>query len=744
MIKKLIFNDVRQNKLLSTATVFFMTISAALLILTMLLFTELLGTIDSLMSKASVPDLMQMHAGEVDEAALARFAESRPEVQKWQLCRFLNLDNSRLILGEHNMVDSTQDNGLSVQSEQFDFMLDMDGKLPVVSPGEVYVPICYRAKYNLTVGDEMTVGEQKLTIIGFLRDAQMNSMMASSKRFLVNPADYKKMRSQGQEEYLIEFLLQEGADVNAFQTAYAGNRLPSNGPSITRPLIQMINALSDGMMIFVIFLVGIIVLLISMLCIHFILSIQMERDRKEVSMLKALGIGRRDIRRIYFTKYLLFSAVSALLGLSVALIAKGPLSSQFRELYGTAEKGAWAAVTAGFAAIFTESVILLSVHRSLRKTDKLSALDALFQRQKKKRGWVQYVLIGAVTAACTFLMLVPNNLYHTLSDPSFVTYMGIGSGALRIDVRQTDDIDGVTAEIADKLKQDSQVDKYVVLKTSSYPVLLPDGSRINLTVESGDHLVFPVNYSAGTAPRQDNEIALSALNAKELGLSVGDSLRLSSDGTEMDYTVCGIYSDITNGGKTAKIHSRETQTPAIWSVLYISLSESADEEAWIAKYRLFDVDVVKIADYVQDTYAQTLGQLLMASRCVCGIGMLVIAVVLGLFSRLIVERSRYTISLHKALGFTSRECGRDYFAAGMAPAVTGAAAGLLFGCLGGETLCGTVLKSFGAEGFRFVIHPAQALAGIPSLVLMAAALAIWWGTLGMKEIKACECCMGKE
>lgn len=744
MLQKMIWNDVRQNKILSAATVFFMTISAALLILTALLFSELLGTIDSLMARAMVPDLMQMHAGEVDEEILARFAESRPEVQEWQVCRFLNLDNSRLILGGHNMVDSTQDNGLSVQSEQFDFLLDMDGKLPVVSLGEVYVPCCYRAKYNLAIGDEMTIGEQRLIIIGFLRDAQMNAMMASSKRFLVNPADYERLRAQGQEEYLIEFLLKEGTDVNAFQTAYAGNELPSNGPFITSPLIRMINALSDGMMIFVIFLVGVIVLLISMLCIHFILSIQMERDRKEVGMLKALGIDRREIRRIYFVKYLLFSAVGAMLGLSAALIVKKPLSSQFRELYGMAEKGASTIATAVFAAVLTEGVLLLSVHRSLRKTDKLSALDALFQRQKKNHGWTQYVLIGVVTAACTFLMLVPINLYNSISAPSFVTYMGIGRGELRIDVRQMDNISAVTARIAAVLEQDPQVDKYAVLQTGSYQALLEDGSRVNLTAEAGDHLVFPVRYSAGTAPRRNNEIALSALNAKELGLSVGDSLRLVEDAAEADYTVCGIYSDITNGGKTAKIHSRKNRMPVIGSVLYVSLSESADEEAWMAKYRLFGVDIVKIADYVQDTYAQTLNQLFVASRWVCGIGVLVIAVVLGLFSRLIVERSRYAISLHKALGFTSGECERSYFAGGMTWAVTGAVAGLLLGCLGGEALCGAVLKSFGAEGFRFVIHPVQVLAVIPLIVLVTAALAVWRGTAEIGKMKAYECCVGKE
>lgn len=743
MLRNLIFQDVRKNKLLSAATVFFMTISAALLILTALLATQLVGTIDGLMDKAVVPDLMQMHAGEVDETQLSRFAEGHPEVRAWQLARFLNLDNSQLLLGGHNMVDSTQDNGLSVQSERFDFLLDMDGELPDVQPGEVYVPICYRAKYGLTVGDSLAVGRIRLTIAGFLRDAQMNAMMASSKRFLVNQGDYDRLREQGQEEYLIEFLLREGANVGAFQTAYADSGLPASGPAITRPLIRMINALSDGMVIFVLFLVSIIVLLISMLCIHFILSIQMERDRREVGMLKALGIDRRDIRRIYFTKYLLFSAVGALLGLGLAASLQGPLARQLRELYGTAEPGVSTAVAALLAALLTEGMILLSIQHSLRKIDKLSALDALFQGQKKNRGWTQYVLIGAVTAACTFLMLVPNNLYHTLSAPSFITYMGIGSGELRMDVRR-EDIDGVTARIAASLERDPQVDRYTVLKTGSYPALLPDGRRVNLTVESGDHLVFPVRYSAGSAPIQDKDIALSALNAEELGLSVGDSLRLVADGKGADFTVCGIYSDITNGGKTAKIHSRETGTPVIWSVIYVSLLESTDEEAWMDKYRPFGADVVKIADYVRGTYAQTYSQLLMASRWVCGIGALVIAVVLGLFSRLIIERSRYTISLQKALGFTSRECARDYFAGAMAAAAIGAAAGVLFGCQGGEALCGAVLKSFGAEGFRFVIHPAQALVGIPLIVLVTAAAAILWGTTGIQEIKAYECCLGKE
>lgn len=41
----------------------------------------------------------------------------------------------------------------------------------------------------------MRIGTEELTVAGFLRDSQMNSMMASSKRFLVSETDFfmKKM-----------------------------------------------------------------------------------------------------------------------------------------------------------------------------------------------------------------------------------------------------------------------------------------------------------------------------------------------------------------------------------------------------------------------------------------------------------------------------------------------------------------------------------------------------------------------
>ncbi len=777
MIRKLLENDIRHNKLLSGATVFFMTVSAMLIALTALLFSGLTGAVDDLMERAQVPDYMQMHTGSKisweDEERIFRFAKNCETVQAWQISPFLNLDNSGIMLGGRSLADSTQDNGLAVQGKTFDYLLDVENEIPDVLPGEVYVPVCYRSLYDLSVGDAMIIrhtageGDQELMIAGFIRDAQMNSMMASSKRFLVHEADYEKIKGQeegsvrngAREEYLIEFLLAEGADINAFGTAYAAAELPANGPAVTKPLVRMMNGLSDGTMIFVIFLAGIVVLLISLLCIRFMLLLQMERDRKEVGMLKALGIGKVQICGIYFAKYILFSACGMALGLPAACFLKIPLEKQIRELYGASPGGLKMILLALLSVLAAEGILLLSVRHSLKKTEKLTVLDALFRAQEKKRGKGQSCMVAFVVAGGIFLALVPRNLYSTMSAPEFVTYMGIGQAQIRMDVRQPEgdihsmegvdtvlagdgwqtDRSGTAEQIAQALARDAQVERYALLRTLSCVMISDEGKAVNLAVETGDHSLFPIIVSEGKLPEEENEIALSSMNAEELGLGIGETMHLKSGTEEADYTVCGIYADITNGGKTAKAYRLEGDAPVVWSVLYVSLKDDTVKEHWMEEYQNMGADVIDLADYVQGTYGQTLKQLQLASRVALGISLSVIFVVVMLFTRMTTEQERYLISLHKALGFTGIEIRRGYFLKGMFLVMLGTAGGILAGILCGERLCGTVLQSFGAAGFQFVISTESEVLCVFAFFLTGAA-ALWTGTAEIKKVGAFECC----
>ena len=104
--------------------------------------------------------------------------------------------------------------------------------------------------------------------------------------------------------------------------------MPGNGPTITYPLIKMMNALSDGMMILVILLVSAVVLFISMLCIRYMILTQLEKDKLEIGMLKAVGISKKDIRSLYFSKYLALSAIGGV-GVMAAMIVARPLGHRY-------------------------------------------------------------------------------------------------------------------------------------------------------------------------------------------------------------------------------------------------------------------------------------------------------------------------------------------------------------------------------------------------------------------------------
>ncbi len=756
MIKKLIWNDIKGHKLHSVATCLFMAITALLFGVTILLFGSLLSSVSTLMEKAQTPDFLQMHSGEISMEEIETFAQNNKAVSNWQVNGFLNLENGLLTLDGHSLSDSTQDNGLWVQSEKFDYLLTMENEIPEVLEGEVYVPVCYMQEFLLQENDVMQIGKETFVIAGFIRDSQMNSTMASSKRFLVSKQDYERLKEYGSEEYLIEFLLEEGSDTDLFATSYVDAGLPANGPTITYPLIRLMNALSDGLMIFIILLVAIMVLFISMLCIRFILLTGLERDRKEIGMLKAVGIPKTQIRFLYFFKFICLSGIGMIAGLLMAYVLQKPLLKQMQELYGAGKENGMTFLYAIVCVLLIQGVLLWFIWRLLKRTEKLSAIEALYGIQgeilsdMKKSTFKQYGLICVVTAICIFLMLMPQNLSSTISSPEFVNYMGIGDGQIRLDVRQTGNIMEKTKQLEECLQTDKQVNKFTSLQTKSCAVILEDESSVNLTVEVGDHTIFPVKYASGQAPVLSNEMALSVLLAEDLNLSVGDTLLVNDRENVSEYVICGIYSDITNGGKTAKAASLPNHEEVMWSIFYVTLNEQVDENEWINEAQKpwnqnedFGVKVISIDAYVKGTYGQTIEQIGLAAKVAVCVAAVILWVVILLFMQLVISQQRYEISLRKALGFTGREINSLYLKKSFLCILTGILAGLVFGNIAGNTIAEMMLASMGAAGFSFILNKTVVFGIIPGIVLVIGLLAAKMGMSDIKRIKAYECCMGE-
>lgn len=764
MYSRIIRNDVVANKAVTLTTAFFITAAAMLVSLAAILAVNLTGAIDTLMTKAKTPHFMQMHSGEVDMTRLRAFAVQNGNVEQFQVVEFVNVDGARIQLGPNTLAGSAQDNGVSIQSESFDYLLDLDGNVIHPSAGELYVPICYRKDNSTRVGDKAVILGKELTVTGFLRDSQMNSTLSSSKRFLVSAEDYADIQSLGSIEYLIEFRLKDLSGLGAFQTAYTSAGLEANGPAVTYSLFRMLNAISDGMMIAMILLISALAVTVAFLCIRFTLLAKMEEDYREIGVMKAIGMRVSDIKKMYLSQYAAIAAAGCLAGLVLSFMFKGMLLENIRLYMGESEHTSLTPVFGMIGILLIFLLIMVYVNGVLRRFKNISSAEAirfgssrdhtpgaghfrlsgtrllsanLYMGIKDVVSRVRlYATMLAVLVISAFILIVPQNLYNTISSPTFITYMGVGSSDLRIDLQQIDHMSEKADEISQAMKRDPAVSKHTVLTTKTFQIKMADGSLENLKVELGDHSVFPLTYSKGRAPAAEDEIALSVLNARELGKKAGDEIVLVNGREEKKLTIAGIYSDITNGGKTAKAVFHAPSAEIMWTVILAELNDEALLREKTLEYtKRYDyAKVSDIEDYVTQTFGSTRSSIGKASNAAIAVALVLTVLITLLFMYMLVAKDRSAIAVLRAVGFTDADLKKQFVTRSASVLIVGMVLGTLLANTLGETFAGMAIASFGAASFQFEVNPISAYLVSPVMMAGAVLTATIIGTSGIKRI----------
>ncbi|WP_409274680.1 ABC transporter permease [Neobacillus sp. SCS-31] len=765
MYFRMIRNDILKSKAITFTTMIFVAAASMLVSLAAILVVNLSGALDTLMTKAETPHFMQMHSGDINTARLKSFAEQNDNVEEYQVVEFLGIDGAQIILGENSLADSVQDNGFSLQNDKFDFLLDLNGNIiNNVSDGELYVPVTYMKDNTVRVGDKAVINGKEFTVEGFLRDSTMNSSLSASKRFLVSSNDFAELKDLGSIEYLIEFRLKDFSEIGEFETAYASAGLESNGPTVTYTLFKMMNAISDGMMIAVILLVSALVVAIAFMCIRFTLLAKIEDDYREIGVMKAIGMRISDIKRIYLAKYAAIAAIGSVLGYILSVMFQGFLLENIRLFMGESENSSYANVLGIIGILLVFLAIIAYVNSVLKRFRKISAAEAIRfgTSQEKTAGAKRFSLVRnrlfstnvflgikdvlarkklyatmlVVLIISAFIIIVPQNLYNTISSKNFIQYMGIGSYDLRIQTNLSDKTD----EIERAIDSDSAVSKYAVMTTKTFKVKTGNGSEENIKVELGDHSAFPIEYSEGRAPARDEEIALSSINADEMGKKVGDATTLVIEGEEKNLTVTGIYSDVTNGGKTAKAVFTDNSANVMWTIVCVELSDKSLVDRKVAEYsdRFDFAKTSDIDEFVSQTLGSTISSVEIASYAAVAVALVITVLVTLLFMKMLVAKDRPSIAIMKALGFTNSDIKAQYVSRSVFVLIIGIILGTLLANTLGEVLAGVLISSFGASTFNFKVNPLTAYVLSPLMMILSVLIATMIGTSSAGLIKISE------
>ena len=774
LVAKILKKDFLRKKSITIVVFAFMFLSAWLVAGGSNLIVELSNALNSLFATARVPHFVQMHAGEIDQAEIDRWAEANSLVAAQQTVEMITIDGASIYLGDSPTAEenSIMDISFVQQNDDFDFLLDLDNRIIQVAPGEVAVPIYFMQEKQLKIGDNVRVSnlpfEMDFTIAAFVRDAQMNPAIIHSKRFVVHATDYAKLAGHFQEkEYLIEFLLTDASRVDEFSAAYLASSLPKKGPAVDESLFKILNVLTDGIVAGVVIVLSLLLMLIAILCLRFTMLATIEEDYREIGVMKAIGIAPGDIKRIYLSKYIAMGAFASLLGYLASLVSHQYLAANILLYIGHTSKNLLQYAIPVVAAASIAVIVALACLLILRRVNRITAVEALrsggtgesiknikFLRLRHSRMPDINILLGLrdvvqrlrmfgllcfvfFFSAC--IVIIPIHFLTTMTSPTFIAYMGIGQSDIRIDLRQSEEIVDRFDRMIATIANDPEVERFAPMVTSQFKMVLSNGEVETINIETGDFTLFPLDYLDGIAPQNEGEIALSFLKAQDMDKGVGDSITLLVNGEEQSLKVRGIYQDVTNGGRTAKA-VLPTALPldpenALWYTINLDLKSPDKITQKVQEYStaFAPARVTDLEGYVAQTLGNTIAQLEKVTLIAIAAGLLVSVLMTALFLKMLIARDGSQIAIMKSLGFSLRHIRTQYLTKTLSLLAIGILLGTIFANTAGQRLVSLLWTFMGAAQISFVIDPLQAYLLFPLLLMLTVSITTLFSITGIKD-----------
>lgn len=735
MYGKLLWNDLKNNIIPTLNIALFIMLSTAFLATAGQLSAELLISMNQLFEKAQTPHLLQMHTGELDRDRLGRFVKTREEIDKYQVLEFWNVDNSYLSVNGNSWKDSVYDNGFSVQSREFDFLFDLNNALITPKQGEVYVPLYYFTSGAAKEGDTLEInignaggfsgdGKLKLTISGFVRDSQMNSSLSVSRRFIVHESDLRTISQVGDLEYLIEFRLHDANDIAEVETAYNENGLEANGPPfMSISLFRIVNAFSDGISIMALLLISILVIAICMLCIRLTMLSKLEEDEKEIAVLRAIGIEFKEIKNIFLTKYIFIAALSALLGFGLSFLLKIPFLVNMKMFFGENRFQWQSAIAAMTLTMAVFGLLIAFMNKTAGKIKKIMPIkrentekDVLLRFPPHfpmclklaigdlSARWKIYKNMVIVFILTVFVITVPMSMYRTISDSGFIRYLGLGNYDVRIDLTQIDGKEREVEAFLNRISGDENIRHFEVYTGKQMEMVTDSGNREKIWIDLGEQKEFGAQYIAGNAPGSANEIALSKLKANDLEKKVGDEICVLIEEVPTALRISGIYSDLTNGGKTARGVFQADSSKTIWKIIPIRLKDSGYVEEWIRQYQE-EFPFAKFSDvqaYTRQIFGNTVQMTGRISDAAFIASTVLVFLITFLFMHMLYLKDLSQNALLKSVGFTNRYIFGQYLMKSSIMLWIGLLLGFLLAFTAGERLGSWILELIGVSGVQFI------------------------------------------
>ena len=502
---------------------------------------------------------------------------------------FLSSDN--FIYGNEDIV--SKGSNLVHSDICMNYFLSDGSILETVRPGEFYMSEGEADARGIDVGDQLTIecngARREFVLADKIKDALFGSKQMTLTRYIISEEDFENFLSaENTEEYY-------GGTLVYIYSSDMETALPQIKPLVDNSALTMDRAtmkftyVFDMIVVGLLLMVSMILIIIAFVVLRFTISFTLSEEFREIGVMKAIGIGNFKIRGFYLVKYMGLSIIGAAVGLVLSFpFGKMLMSVSSQNIIVGNQSPVLVNIV---CAILVVAVILWFCYGCTGRVKKLTPIDAIRNGQTgerfRKKSLMslgksrlpmapflalndmvssprRYGIITLTFFLCLSLLLILSATVSTMNSGSLAATFGWADCDIYLDSKiiaecMLEDGHEKLEKHIDEMEQTLAEHGIPAKCYQEMMFILPasfgeDESNICIYQGTGSTMDM-YEYTAGTAPQNTDEIAITRIAADKLNATIGDTVTIKTIDGEKEYIISAFFQSMNMQGSGIRLHS---------------------------------------------------------------------------------------------------------------------------------------------------------------------------------------------
>lgn len=774
--------DLKRKKAMNIILLLFIILATMFVASSVNNIINVTTALDSYFEMANAPDYLVATMNKNLAVDIDETVSSASAVDSYEAENILFLSSDNFIYEDENII--TPGGTHLVHSDIcMNYFLSDGSILETVEPGEFYMTEAKADALGVDVGDKLIIElngvKREFVLAGKIKDALFGPNQLSFTRYIISEEDSSVFLSaENTEEYY-------GGTLVYIYSTDIKTALTQIKPLVNNSILTMDRAfmkfcyIFDMIVVGILLVVSIILIIIAFVVLRFTISFTLSEEFREIGVMKAIGISNFKIRGLYLVKYMGLSVIGAAIGLALSFPFGEMLMSVSSQ---TIIIGNQSPILVNIlCAVLVIAVILLFCYGCTGKVKKMSPIDAIRNGQTGERfrkkslmslgksklpatpflalndivsSPKRYGIISLTFFLCLSLMLILSATVSTMNSGSLSTTFGWADCDIYLDSKII--MECMMEDGREKLEKHLD-DMEQTLEENGIPAKCYQEIMFNLPVSFGENesnisiyqgtgtTMDMYEYTAGTAPKNTDEIAITRIAADKLNANIGDTITIKTIDGDKEYIISAFFQSMNMQGMGIRLHSDEyinyvqAQGGLNTQIMFTDNPDSKEMEGRIEELQRIFPDYENI-----ETCAETVKDMLGVADTLAAVKSLIViltiviaALITVLMERSFIAKEQGEIALMKAVGTRNGKIYAYHALRFLFVGMIAVLIGEIFAMPLTHLCIDPIFKMMGMElAVDYSINPVEMFLTFPIIVLATTTLSAFFTALYTRKIKS--------